>query len=164
MNVIDRNRLLKDGNYYKQLACFGFFFVIGVGVFLLQVIMALGTEQLILAIVVYGILVLFPFGYLLGLRKLFGVAKDIIRIKNRNFRVLEREVIDKHVVNNSSTKNDTQIIFSKEDGIWVSRKRSKEIKVGDICYVVYLDGDVDACAIYSKKKNVLTDDLENVLV
>ena len=154
MKVIDRNRLLKDGNYYKQLACFGFFFIVGIGVFMIQVIMALKTEQLLLAILVYGVLVLIPFGYVFGLRKIYKVSKDMLRINSRKFKVIEREVIDKHIVNNSSTTNDTQIIFSKEDGVWVSRKKSKEFKVGDVCYVIYLDGDTDACGIYNKKKNI----------
>lgn len=159
MKKIDKKLLIKEGNYYKQLVCFSIFFFVAVLMFSIEMIKAFGTEKIWLAIAVYGLIILIPFGYFLGLRKICGVVKDISRINSKRFRIVERVAIDKQIVNNSSTTNDTQIIFSKDDGVWVSRKKSKEIKIGDTCYVVYLDGDENPCAIYSKRKYILDDDL-----
>lgn len=164
MKKINKKLLLKDGNYYKQLVCFGFFFLSSVLMFSIEIVKAFGTEKILLAISVYGILVLIPFGYFLGIKKLHGVIKDMIKINNKRFRIVERKAIDKQIVNNSSTTNDTQIIFSQDDGVWVSRKKSKEIKVGDVCYVVYLENDENPSAIYSKKMYVVDDELLSLVV
>lgn len=63
-------------------------------------------------------------------------------------------------MSNEDTSNDTLILFGEDSGAWVSRKKSKEIKVGDNCYVVYLEGDEKPSMVYSQAKYELEESLK----
>lgn len=158
MKIVSIKKIIKDGNYYKQLVCFSIFFVVAVFVFTIEVFGAPNESKLIAAIV-YGIVVLIPFGFFVGMRNLCRVWSALNKIKSKKFIIMERQVIDKEVRARKDTSNDTQLIFSETDGVWVGRKISKEIKTGDVCYVIYLEGYTEPSGIYSKRRYVLDDEL-----
>lgn len=151
-------RLLKDGKYYKQIPVYIIFFLTGTLVFLFCILDVRSTAELIRAFIFTGLIALIPFGYILGLRRLCITFKDIKKIKNKQFYIVERTCIEKEVINSKDISQDTQIIFSETDGVWVSHTKSKEFKIGDKCYVFYLEGDKDASAIYSARKFELNPD------
>lgn len=158
MKIVNIEKIIKDGNYYKQLICFGIFFVVAILVFIIEVFRAPNESKLIAAIV-YGGIVLIPFGFFIGMRNLCRIWRALNKIKSKKFFIVERQIIDKEVRAKKDSSNDTQLIFSETDGVWVGRKISKEIKTGDRCYVIYLEGYTEPSGIYSKRKYVLDNEL-----
>lgn len=161
MNKIDIEELICNGNYYKQISCYSIFFFSAVGVFS-AIMWKFGySDTIILDIIIYGSIILIPFGYFLGIKKIYEVMVDITKIKKRNFYIIQKAIVDKVRVKETNTGyNDTYVVLENNDEVWISREKSREIQVGDICYIIYLENDSAPSAIYSKRKWILDEDLK----
>ena len=159
--IITIDKLLEEGKYYKQIPCYFCFCMAGIFMFLVGMSFVDDIKKLIVLIIFVGLPFLLPFGYFLGLKKILATYADINKVKKLKFHVYENKCIDKQIVSNKDSSNDTQIIFGENSGAWVSRKKSKEIKVGDVCYVIYLEGDKKPSMIFSKSKYELEETLKS---
>lgn len=160
MKILNKKQLIKDCNYYTQLICYYIFMIGGIiGGF--SPMLAFGINGIvgIISACILLCAIIIPFGYFLGLRKIVEVMKSINRIKNNNLFIIESKVVDKTRVIADDTKRYCQIIFEDNEGIWVSRKINKQIKIGDTCYLIYLKDNDEPSVIYNKKKYKLNDEL-----
>jgi len=158
--MITIEKLLEEGKYYKQIPCYIIFCIAGLFMFVVGLSFADSLKKLLILLVFVGLPILIPFGYFMGIKKLLETYAKINKVKKGYFYIYERKCIDKQVVSNEDTSNDTQIIFGENSGAWVDRKKSKEIKVGDVCYVVYLEGNKNPSMIFSQSKYELEESLK----
>ena len=160
MKELTREQFIKDQNYRKQLVCYSIFAIAGIGItlFELSLIKTFDFNSMFQLFVIV-LFVFLPFGIWLGVSKITATTLEIKKVNNGEFRIEEREVIDKTRVHADSSNRYCQIVFSETEGVWVSRTKDKEIKVGDICYLIYLSGSDYPCAIYSKRNTKLAPDM-----
>jgi len=162
--LISTDKLLEEGKYYKLLPAYGVFCATGIFFFVVSLVYIKDTKSFLMGVVFVWLPFLFPFGYFLGVKKIIETKKDILKIKSKKFYILQKVCIDKQIVSNKDSTNDTQIIFGENSGVWVGRKKSKEIKVGDTCYVVYLDGDEFPSMVFSQRVCKLEESLKSKLM
>ena len=115
--IITISRLLEEGKYYKQLPCYYVFCIAGIFMFVVGIAFVDDIKKLFMLIIFVGFPFLIPFGYVLGLRKILETYADINKIKRIEFYICERVCIDKQIVSNKDSTNDTQIIFGENSGV-----------------------------------------------
>lgn len=152
MKNLSIKQIIKDGNYYTQIACYSCFLLVSILVLIIELISFDGWNfNGIFQLCFIILLVVVPFGYFLGIKKIIKTSNKINMIKKLNFEIHEKTVIDMTRVNSDSSNRYCQIVFGDSDGIWVSRKKEKEFKIGDICYLFRFKNNEEYFAIYNKK-------------
>ena len=165
MNELTIERFVKEQNYRKQKFLYSIFFFVAMAVFLVEIILIddLSFNSLF-SLFIVTLFVVIPFGFILGLRKMIMVSQKIKKIKRLELRIEEKKVIDKTRVHADSSNRYCQIVFGEDEGVWVSRATDKKIKVGDICYLFYLNDAKNPCAVYGKKYTSLCKEFEEKVI
>jgi len=159
--IITTEKLLEEGKYYKQLPAYGIFCATGVFFFLISLIYIKDAKSLLMGAIFVWLPFLIPFGYFLGIKKIVETKKKIRKVENGEFYILEKLCTDISIVSNKDSSNDTLLHFGENEGAWVSRSKLKELKEGDVCYVVYLEGNEKPSMIFSQRKYELEETLKS---
>lgn len=156
MKELTNEEIIKYGKYYKRLPIWGIFAISGIGMSVVSLVgtsggVSLSNSNFLINCVVTFIFPLLPFGYFWGLKKIIGELRDLRKIKEGDYFVIEKNIIGKQVLTRSDSLNDTQLIFSQDDGVWVSRKEGKKFINGDRVYLIYLCGDEEPSGVFNKR-------------
>lgn len=149
---IEEEKLLNALNYGKSVAIS--MTVIGLILALVLFIAAFDTNKPFLTILIILILS-FPFWWIVGIKRIMNLTKNRKAILTGNYRVVRDKVIDVQRRQNISTLQ-TLLVFEKDSsvrgkGIWFPDMVWKNVKEGDIYYLVYLRQDIECFKAFSAK-------------
>lgn len=165
MKELTKKQFIKDQKYYIQLPLFVLFGIIGFTVPIIELISATNSnpESLLFNTMCTFFFVCIPFGGFmgcyLGVYHSINIIRKLRWIQTGKIKICEKRIVDKMKLHWDSSDRYCQLLFSDTDGIWVSEKTFKEIKLHDTCWVFYLNDNTHPCAIYSKRKTKLATDL-----
>lgn len=164
MIELTRKQFIKDQNYISQCIIYILFAIVGIVItgFEISLVKTFDFNSMF-QLGIITIFVFIPFGIYLGIFKIIVTLIKIKKVKKGMFKIIEREVVDKLKLDASSRDKYCQILFSDTEGMWVSERKDKQIKVGDMCYLIYLSGNDYPCAIYSKRKTKLASDMLSII-
>lgn len=159
---ITAEEILNDENYGLQIALFGVFGVAGLTLTLYPFLGVgeMTQDRIIMAIILlaaFGI----PFGYCLGVRRIYRILRTIHLIKKGEYLIAEDELTDKymggHGKNSDTDDSYCQFTFSSysartQKNVIVSRKEHDKAKVGDLYYLVFLKTQTAPIRMYPKKE------------
>lgn len=165
MQIINKKKLIKDGKYIGEFVGYLIFTILGIGIFLIAIIDSDGMLNKLISVIIVGGLVLIPFGYVMGLKRLLKLIFEVIKIIKGNFYITEKQIFDIQFFNNS--EREVLLVFGEnaENNLWLSHGEGKKYAVDDICYQFYLEGmhsnhgKNKPFAIYNKNKYLIAEEL-----
>lgn len=160
MTVLSSEQIIKNQNYRKQGICYSLFLAVAVAVLTVEVVLTKDlTFDSVFQLGIVILVIVIPFGYFLGFRRLRKTLIAISKVKTGRFYFIKKQVTDKTKVHADSSDRFSQIVFGEDDGIWVSEKQYKEIKTGDSCYLLFLENEDSPCAVYSASQYTLAPEM-----
>ena len=158
MQILTKERILKDTNWKAGLAGFGLFAFTGCALtaYPLLYLREISFNSLFgtgFMLVFLGI----PFGYFFGIREIVKILKMVTQIRGEQYSVVEDVVTDKQMTDQTGNGNYCFLAFqnySERTNKQVGVKRSvySKTKRGDKFYLIFLEGDRAPLKIYSLKE------------
>lgn len=164
--ILNKEKLIKEQKFVTQLIVYSAFAIVGIGFFVLSIM--IGENSLLPINLCMNVLIsIIPFGYFMGLRRIFGVLKLWNKINNDDFTIVEMQIYDKQVFGNSKEARDTLLVFGeKKDNVFLHILERNKYKEGDICYRFYITnerGEKKYFALYNKRIYKLDGELYGLL-
>lgn len=160
--ILNKKKLIKEQKFMTQLIIYSAFAFVGIGFFVLSIM--IGKNSLLpINLFFNAIISIIPFGYFMGLRRIFGVLKLWNKINNDDFTIVEMQIYDKQVFGNSKEARDSLLVFGeKKDNVFLHILERNKYRKGDICYRFYITnarGEKKYFALYNKSTYKLDGEL-----
>ena len=123
----------------------------------ISLLFAKGAFNIIMTILVMSIF-LFFFGFN-GLRSLIRTCKMWSKIKHKRFALLERQIVDIEMISCTDRDSNHNIYLNDGTMIQVTDGQGRKLCIGNMCYVLYLEGDDFPTQIFNTKEYMLDDEL-----
>ena len=157
MQILTKERILKDTNWKAGMAVFGVVAFIGCALTALPLLQL--REPSFHSLIRTGCMLMgfgIPFGYFWGIRKIMVILKMVKRVRGEQYSVVEDVVTDKQMTQTIGEHycDLTFQNYSKrtDKNISVNNSVFSKTEIGDKFYLIFLESDSEPLKIYSLKE------------